>query len=137
VLASIKFIAALESLNTVRIILLGPSLTTTFYTDAVKRFVNARQRRGVCSDVSRRLQTRFGHICSALQKSLSGGRPGVTGGRGVTPRGVAALPGPPGAAGCRWLRTHHSFRLRPTRPSAVSNSTHSQKKTTEAIPTRH
>jgi hypothetical protein len=50
------------------------------------------------------------------RRSLSGRRPGITGagGRGVTPRVVAMLPGPPGAAGCRWLRTHHSSRL-PTR----------------------
>jgi hypothetical protein len=39
---------------------------------------------------------------------LSGRRPGITGGRGVTPLGVAAPPGPSGAAGCRWLSTDHS-----------------------------
>jgi hypothetical protein len=51
------------------------------------------------------------HNTHALSPPLSGQRPGVTGGRGVTPRGIAEPPGPPGAVGCRWLRTHHSCRL--------------------------
>jgi hypothetical protein len=48
---------------------------------------------------------------SGWRRSLSGKRPGVTGGRWVTLRSVAAPPRPPGSAGCRWLRTHHSSRL--------------------------
>jgi hypothetical protein len=48
---------------------------------------------------------------SGRRRSLSGKRPGETGGPGVTPRGVAAPPGPPSAIGCRWLGTHHSSRL--------------------------
>jgi hypothetical protein len=48
---------------------------------------------------------------SGRRRSLYSRRPVVTGGRGVTPRGVAVPPGPPGEAGCLWLRTHHSSRL--------------------------
>jgi hypothetical protein len=71
---------------------------------------------------------------SRLSPPLSARQPDVTGVRGVTPRGVAAPPGPLGAAGCRWLRRWGPIIVlvsRPvllTRPSAVSNSSHSQKK---------
>jgi hypothetical protein len=41
---------------------------------------------------------RINRTPSGRRRSLFGRRPGVTGGRRVTPRSVAAPPGPPGAA---------------------------------------